>query len=96
MTTPYKCYRLITAHRNVKFNYGHLLYSTLFALGLLEKSKMRAVELYFPIDAVEVYTTTKMGHVLTSFKIINRDTKFLGMNELIFQYDTENFEDGKN
>ena len=80
----------------IKSKYEHILRYVAFVPGLLEKSKMRAVELYFPIDAVEVYTTTKMGHVLTSFKIINRDTKFLGMNELIFQYDTENFEDGKN
>ena len=54
-----------------------MLRYVLFALGLLEKVKMMVVELGFTLDATEVCKTTKRGHVLVGFKIVDKDDKFL-------------------
>ena len=52
------------------------------------------MEVYFILDATEVYKTKKRDHVLAGFKIFDYGTTFPGTNELIFQYEAENTEDG--
>ena len=90
---PYKCYRSSTGHRNIKFKYENVLRTVLSTLGLLEKAKTEPVEIAFTIDYAQVCSTTKRGHVLAGVKVVDRDTKIPGTDEIMFAFDDDE-EDG--